>query len=150
MHTLMKTWQRVHSHSKYPVGAEPELDALRAYIDKNLAKGFICHSKSSIKAEPELDALCAYIDENLAKGFIRHSKPPTRVAILFLKKKNVSLCLCVDYRALNSVMICNHYHLPLISELLDSLRTRRVFSNIDLRGAYNLVRIRLGDECHLA
>ena len=97
-------------------------------------------------SEPELDALRGYIDENLAKGFIRHSKSPAGSPILFVKKKDGSLRLCVDYRGLNKVTIRNRYPLPLIPELLDRLRTGQVFSKIDLRGAYNLVRIRPGDE----
>ena len=96
--------------------------------------------------EPELAALREYIDENLAKGFIRHSKSPAASPILFVKKKDGTLRLCVDYRGLNKVTVRNRYPLPLIPELLDRLRTGRVFSKIDLRGAYNLVRIRPGDE----
>src|SRR5205814_3307007 len=57
-----------------------------------------------------------------------------------------SLRLCVDYRGLNRVTIKNRYPLPLISEMLDRLRSGKVFTKIDLRGAYNLVRIRPGDE----
>ena len=97
-------------------------------------------------SEPELVALRTYIDENLANGFIRHSKSPVGAPILFVKKKDGSLRLCVDYRGLNRVTIRNRYPLPLIPELLDRLRTGMVFSKIDLRGAYNLVRIRPGDE----
>ena len=93
-----------------------------------------------------VDALYAYIDENLAKGFIHHSKSLVWAPILFVKKKDGSLHLCVDYRGLNKVTIRNCYPLPLILELLDRLRLRRVFSKIDLQGAYNLVRIRPRDE----
>ena len=63
-----------------------------------------------------------------------------------MKKKDGSLRLCVDYRGLNKITVHNRYPLPLIPELLDRLRSARVFSKIDLRGAYNLVRIKLGDE----
>lgn len=97
-------------------------------------------------SEPELAALRTYIDENLTNGFIRHSKSPAGAPILFVKKKDGSLRLCVDYRGLNRVTIRNRYPLPLIPELLDRLRTGMVFSKIDLRGAYHLVRIRPGDE----
>ena len=97
-------------------------------------------------AEPELEALREYLKENLAKGFIQPSKSPAGAPILFVKKKDGSLRLCVDYRGLNRVTVRNRYPLPLIPELLDRLRTGRVFSKIDLRGAYNLVRIKPGDE----
>jgi hypothetical protein len=83
-------------------------------------------------SEPELVALRTYIDENLANGFIRHSKSPAGAPILFVKKKDGSLRLCVDYRGLNRVTIRNRYPLPLIPELLDRLRTGMVFSKIDL------------------
>ena len=97
-------------------------------------------------SEPELKALKIYIEENLAKGFIRHSKSPAGSPILFVKKKDGTLRLCIDYRGLNRVTVRNRYPLPLIPELLDRLRAGRIFSKIDLRGAYNLVRIKPGDE----
>jgi hypothetical protein len=97
-------------------------------------------------SQPELKALREYIDENLAKGFIRHSKSPAGAPILFVKKKDGSLRLCVDYRGLNALTIRNRYPLPLISQLLDQLSQAKIFTKIDLRGAYNLVRIKEGDE----
>jgi hypothetical protein len=96
--------------------------------------------------QPELKALKEYIDENLAKGFILHSKSPAGAPILFVKKKDGSLRLCVDYRGLNSMTVKNRYPLPLIPQLLDQLSQAKVFTKIDLRGAYNLVRIKKGDE----
>ena len=97
-------------------------------------------------SEPELEALHTYLADNLAKGFIQPSKSPAEAPILFVKKKDDSLRLYVDYRVLNKVMVHNPYPLPLIPALLDRLRTGRIFSEIDLRGAYNLVRIKPGDE----
>ena len=97
-------------------------------------------------SEPELKVLKDYIDENLAYGFICHSSSPAGSPILFVKKKDGSLCLCVDYRGLNKITIKNHYPLPLINELLDQLSKAKVFTKIDLRGAYNLVRIAPGEE----
>ena len=87
-----------------------------------------------------------YIEENLTKGFICHSKSPANSPILFVEKKDGTLRLCIDYRGLNRVTIRNHYPLPLIPELLNQLQAGRIFSKIDLRGAYNLVHIKLGDE----
>ena len=94
----------------------------------------------------ELEALRQYIDENLANGFIRHSKSPAGAPIFFVKKKDGSLRLVVDYRGLNKVTIRNRYALPLISSLLEQISGAKFFTKIDLRGAYNLVRIRPGDE----
>ena len=60
-----------------------------------------------------------YLDENLEKGFIQLSKSLAGAPILFVKKKDGSLCLCVNYRGLNKITIRNRYPLPLIPELLD-------------------------------
>ncbi len=70
-------------------------------------------------SEPELQALRDYFTENLAKGFIQHSKSPADAPILFIKKKDGSLRLCVDYRGLNKITKKNRYPLPLILGLLD-------------------------------
>jgi hypothetical protein len=67
----------------------------------------------------ELAALQEYIDENLAKNFVQYSKSPTCAPILFVKKKDGSLRMYVDYRGLNKITIKNQYPLPLISGLLD-------------------------------
>jgi hypothetical protein len=97
-------------------------------------------------SERELQALRDYLTENLAKGFIQHSKFPAVAPILFVKKKDGSLRLCVDYHGLNKITKKNRYPLPLISSLLDRLCTGKIFTKLDLRGAYNLLRIRPGSE----
>ena len=97
-------------------------------------------------SELELKTLSEWIEENLSKGFIRASQSPAGAPILFVKKKDGSLRLCVDYRGLNKVTIKNRYPLPLIPEALDRLKHAKVFTKLDLRGAYNLVRIKEGDE----
>uniref|UniRef100_A0A8C5M348 Gypsy retrotransposon integrase-like protein 1 n=1 Tax=Leptobrachium leishanense TaxID=445787 RepID=A0A8C5M348_9ANUR len=97
-------------------------------------------------SEPELTVLKTYIDENLTKGFIRPSTSPAGAGIFFIGKKDGGLRPCVDYRDLNRITIKNRYPLPLIPELLERLQTAKIFSKLDLRGAYNLVRIRKGDE----
>ena len=67
----------------------------------------------------ELEALKTYIKTNLANNFIRPSKSPIRAPILFNKKLNRSLRLCVNYRGFNNLIIKNQYLLPLIDESLD-------------------------------
>ncbi|SPO38662.1 uncharacterized protein PSFLO_04141 [Pseudozyma flocculosa] len=94
----------------------------------------------------ELDELRKYLDKNLSQGFIRPSKSPAAAPILFVPKKDGSLRLCVDYRGLNSVTVKDRYPIPLISEQLDRLARAVVFTKLDLRGAYNLLRIAPGDE----
>ena len=97
-------------------------------------------------SQNELSALREYLDENLAKNFIRHSKSPAGAPILFVKKKDGSLRMCVDYCGLNKVTIKNRYPLPLISGLLDQLGQAKIYTKIDLCGAYNLVQMKEGDE----
>ena len=93
----------------------------------------------------ELETLREYInDENLANGFIQHSRSPAGAPIFFVTKKNETLRLVVDYQGLNKVTIRNRYALPLIPNLLERLSGAKYFTKLDLRGAYNLVRIRRG------
>jgi len=91
-------------------------------------------------------ALRQFLDENLANQFIRPSQSSAGAPILFIKKKDGSLRLAVDYRGLNRITKKDRYPLPLIPDLLDQLRTTRIFTRLDLRRAYNLVRIAEGDE----
>ena len=97
--------------------------------------------------EEEMKLLKEYIDKNLAKGFIRPSSSPCGAPVLFVPKpKGRGLRLCIDYRALNSFTIKDRYPLPLIDSLLDRLGKAKIFTALDLKGAYNLVRIKEGDE----
>ena len=76
----------------------------------------------------ELETLKTYIETNLANGFIRPSKSPAGAPILFDRKPDGSLRLCVDYRGLNNITIKNRYPLPLIGESLDRLGRARRFT----------------------
>ena len=93
----------------------------------------------------ELAALHEYIDENLSKIFIQHSKFLARAPILFVKKDR-SLHMCVNYHGLNKITKESYYPLPLISWLLVQLGNAKIFTKIDLRGTYNLVRVKKEDE----
>src|SRR5258707_2349282 len=95
---------------------------------------------------PELAALREFLEEHTKSGFICPSKSPWGSPILFVKKKDGSLCLCVDFRALNRVTEKDHYPLPLISDLLTSPAPARIYSKIDLKHAYHLVHIAKGDK----
>jgi transposase InsO family protein len=97
-------------------------------------------------SEKELQTLRKYIDENLKKGFIRESKSPAGYPILFVPKKDGTLRPCIDYRKLNDITIKNRYPLPNISELQDRLAHAKYFTALDLRGAYNLIRMKKGEE----
>jgi hypothetical protein len=94
----------------------------------------------------ELEALRRWLDENIAKGFIRASSSPAGSPILFVKKKDGSLRLCVDYRDLNDKTIKNRYPLPLIQETLMQLSRAQWYTKLDIRGAYNLIRMAEGEE----
>ena len=94
----------------------------------------------------ELKTLKAYIETNLANGFIRPSKSSTGAPILFDRKSNGSFQLCVDYQGLNNLTIKNRYPLPLIRESLDRLERVKQFTQLDLTSAYHQIRIRKENE----
>jgi reverse transcriptase-like protein len=94
----------------------------------------------------ELRVLREYLDDALARGIIRHSVSPAGAPVLFVPKKDGSLRLCVDYRGLNKITRKNRLALPLIAEVLDRMSGNRVFTKLDLKDAYNRIRIREGDE----
>jgi hypothetical protein len=97
-------------------------------------------------SKTELQALKEWLEENLSKGFIRASSSPAASPILFVKKGDGSLRLCVDYRGLNEGTIKNRYPLPLLEETLMRLSKAQFFTTLDIRGAYNLVRMAEGEE----
>jgi len=94
----------------------------------------------------EQEALKEFIDENLTNGFIHSTSSPHRAPVLFVKKKDSSLRLCVNFHGLNKITKKDRYPLPLISDLLDSPRKARIYTKIDLQHMYHLVRIAEGDE----
>ncbi len=94
----------------------------------------------------ELETLKAYIENNLANGFIRPSQSPAGALIFFDKKPDGSLRLCMDYQGLNNLTIKNWYLLPLVGESLDRLGRARHFTQLDLTNAYYQMRIREGNE----
>src|SRR3984957_17007043 len=93
--------------------------------------------------QAELDI---FIEENLASGRIHPSKSPMVAPVFFIKKKDGSLRLIQDYRALNAKTVKNAYPLPLISALINHLQGARYFTKLDVRWGYNNVRIKKGDE----
>ncbi|XP_058006480.1 uncharacterized protein LOC131181634 [Hevea brasiliensis] len=86
----------------------------------------------------------------LDKGFIQPSTSPWGAPILFMRKKDRSLRLCIDYRQLNKVTVKNKYPLPLIDDLFDQQQGARYFSKIDLRSGYHHLRIRSKDVSKIA
>ena len=96
-------------------------------------------------APAELRELKAQLQELLNKGFIRPSASPWGAPVLFVKKKDGSFRMCIDYRQLNKVTIKNKYPLPRIDDLFDQLQGACVFSKIDLRSGYHQLKIRATD-----
>ena len=93
----------------------------------------------------ELAELKKQLDELISKGYIRPSASPWGSPVLFVKKKDGSMRMCIDYRNLNAVTIKNKYPLPRIDDLLDQLRGAKYFSKIDLRSGYHHMKIRESD-----
>jgi hypothetical protein len=103
-------------------------------------------SRQPYKMTPkELVELKVQLNELLDKGFIRPSSSPWGCPALFVKKKDQSLRLCVDYRPLNAITIKNKYPLPHINILFDQLAGAKVFSKVNLRSGYHQIETRLED-----
>jgi len=94
----------------------------------------------------EVQTLKEWLEENLSKRFIRASFSRAASPILFVKKTDVSLRLCVDYHGLNEGTIKNCYPLPLLQETLIWLSKAKYFTTLDIRSVYNLVRMAEGKE----
>ena len=95
---------------------------------------------------PEKEAMKEYIDSSLKAGLIRPSSSPAGAGFFFVGKKDGSLRPCVDYSPLNDITIKNRYPLPLMSSVFDQLQQAKIFTKLDLRNAYYLVRVKEGDE----
>ncbi|GJY96852.1 putative reverse transcriptase domain-containing protein [Tanacetum coccineum] len=93
----------------------------------------------------ELKELSDQLKELLEKGFIRPSSSPWGAPVLFVKKKDGSFRMCIDYRELNKLTVKNRYPLPRIDDLFDQLQGSSVYSKIDLRSGYHQLRIREED-----
>ena len=87
----------------------------------------------------ELETLQEFLKEKVSIGFIRPTRSSHGAPVLFARKKDGSLRLCVDYRGLNRITKKDCYPLPLISNLLDSSRRGHIYTKIDLQHAYHLV-----------
>ena len=93
----------------------------------------------------ELDELRKQLDTLLESGFIRPSKSPFGAPILFVKKKDNSMRMCIDYRSLNNITIKNKYPIPHVEDLLNRLADARYYSKLDLQSGYHQIRIKEND-----
>ncbi|KAJ0937111.1 putative nucleotidyltransferase, Ribonuclease H [Helianthus annuus] len=96
-------------------------------------------------APSELQELMSQIQEFLDKGFIRPSVSPWGAPVLFVKKKDGSMRMCIDYRELNKLTVKNRYPLPRIDDLFDQLQRASWFSKIDLRSGYHQLKVKEED-----
>ena len=94
---------------------------------------------------PELTELKIQLQELLEKWYIKPSVSPRGALVLFVKKKDKTLRLCIDYQHLNKVTIKNKYPLPRINDLFDQVGGLRVFSKLDLWSGYHQIRIKSED-----
>jgi len=94
----------------------------------------------------EREEVREFIKEQLQKEYIRPSKSPQTVPVFFVGKKDGKKQMVQDYQYLNEWTIKNNYPLPLISDVLENIGTKKVFTKMDLRWGYNNVRIKKGDE----
>ncbi|RVX08770.1 Transposon Tf2-2 polyprotein [Vitis vinifera] len=137
-----------HTHSKeYPDVFPEDLPGLpperEVEFTIDLVPGTGPMSKAPYRMAPvELKELKVQLQELLDKGFIRPSVSPWGAPVLFVKKKDGSMRLCIDYRELNKVTVRNKYPLPRIDDLFDQLQGACVFSKIDLRSGYHQLRVR--------
>jgi hypothetical protein len=113
-----------------------------------LAPGAVPVSRTPYRmSTPELVELKLQLKEMMDKGYIRPSVSPWGAPVLFVKKTDGTLRLCIDYRQLNKVTINNKYPLPRIDDLFDQLGGASIFSKIDLRSGYHQVQIK-GEDIH--
>jgi len=97
-------------------------------------------------SQDELKELWSYIKQNEERGWIRETYSDTGSPIMFVKKKDAKLRLCVDYRALNHVTQKDRYPLPLIGEALDRVQTAKYYTKLDIKDAYHNVRIKMKNK----
>ncbi|GKF91869.1 hypothetical protein Tco_0275570, partial [Tanacetum coccineum] len=96
-------------------------------------------------APSEMKELSEQLQELSDKGFIRPSSSPWGASVLFIKNKDDSFRMCIDYRELNKLMVKNRYPLPRIDDLFDQLQGSSVYSKIYLRSGYHQLRVREED-----
>ena len=130
----------------FPEKLDSTLPSREVEVRVELMPGVVPISKTLYQMAPtELQELKSQLQDLLKQGFIHSSTSPWGAPVLFVKKKDGTLRLCIDYRGLNQVTIKNTYPLPYIEELFDQLRGARVFSKLDLRQGYYQVKIKEED-----
>ena len=113
----------------------------------DVRKGFVPRKgKVYPLSREEREEVREFVKEQLRKGYIRPSKSPQTVLVFFVGKKDGKKQMVQDYRYLNEWTIKNNYLLPLISDVLENIGTKKLFTKMDLRWGHNNVRIKEGDK----
>jgi len=113
----------------------------------DVKEGFVPRKgKVYLLSRGEREEVREFMKEQLRKGYIRPSKSPQTAPVFFVEKKNGKKRMMQDYRYLNEWTVKNNYPLPLISDVLENIGTKKIFTKMDLRWGYNNVRIKEGDE----
>ena len=113
----------------------------------DVREGFVPRKgKVYLLSREEREEVREFVKEQLRKGYIRPSKSPQMAPVFFVEKKDGKKRMVQDYRYLNEWMVKNNYPLPLISDVLENIGTKKVFTKMDLRWGYNNVRIKKGDK----
>jgi len=141
--------RRFHKYLKVFEKKESERMPTRKTWDHaiDLRKGFVSKKgKIYPLSRVEREKVQEFVKDQLRKRYIRPSKSPQTSPVFFVLKKDGKKRMVQDYRYLNSWTVKNNYLLPLISDLIDSIGKKKVFTKMDLRWGYNNVRIKKGDE----
>ena len=110
-------------------------------------KGFVLRKRKMYPlSREEREEVREFMKEQLRKGYIQPSKSPQTALVFFVGKKDGKKRMVQDYRYLNEWTIKNNYLLPLISDVLENIRMKKLFTKMDLRWGYNNVRIKEGDK----
>jgi len=113
----------------------------------DMKEGFVLRKEKVYPlSREEREEVRKFIQEQLRKGYIRPSKSPQMVPVFFIGKKDSKKRMVQDYRYLNEWTIKNNYPLPLISDVVENIGTKKVFTKMDLRWGYNNVWIKKGDK----
>jgi hypothetical protein len=133
-----KASERMPTRKPYDHAIELEGDATPVY------------SKVYPMSPREQQEFDEYLEENLKKGYIRPFKSNAAAPVFFIKKKDRTLCLVVDYRKLNTITVKDRYPIPVTQHLLNKLASAKIFSTLNLQWGYNNVHIKDGDETKAA
>ena len=112
-----------------------------------MKKGFVPRKgKVYPLSREEKEEVCEFIKKQLRKGYIRPSKSLQMALVFFVEKKDGKKRMVQDYQYLNEWVVKNNYPLPLISDIIENIGTKKVFMKMNLRWGYNNIRIKEGDE----